>query len=246
MRAKKQVTQVKPTIGLYSDSGVAPNSFFQLQKILNPSYTIVKLKAPDLILQKWPATMKALIMPGGADVPYHQKLQGQGCANIRTFVEAGGVYVGICAGSYFAANEIHFTCADGSIIAGKRDLGFFKGRVIGPTFGPYIKENHVSAKLVEVVLNDKTIQAYFNGGGVFEEARVEDVLGVYKKNNQPMAVQCKVGQGYALLCAVHPEYDAEFLASIKGYEICAQINNTSCNEIRDWFLRMLGQVVLNS
>jgi biotin--protein ligase len=245
MRAKKQITQVKPTIGLYSDSGVAPHSFFQLQKILSPYYTIIKLKAADIILQKWPATMKALIMPGGADVPYHQKLQGRGCDNVCNFVKAGGAYVGICAGSYFAAEEIHFTCADGSIIAGKRDLGFFKGRVVGPAFGVYIEEGHVSAQLVEVVLEGHTMRAYFNGGGFFEGGQENEILGIYKETNQLMMVQCKVGQGAALLCAVHPEYDGEFLASIKGYEVCGQVNDGAGNEIRDWFLKRLEQVVLN-
>ena len=246
MRVKKQVIQAKPMIGLYSDSGVAPNSFFQLQKILSPYYTIIKLKASDIIFQKWPATMKALIMPGGADVPYHQKLQGMGCDNIRNFVKSGGVYIGICAGSYFAANEIHFICADGSIIAGKRDLGFFKGRVRGPAFGTYIESSHVSAQLIDVVLDGNTTQAYFNGGGIFEGAQKDEILGVYQETNQPMAVQCKVGKGSALLCAVHPEYDQEFLTSIKGDEFFEQVNDGSCNQTRDWFLKMLDQVVLNS
>ena len=249
MRAKKQVIQIKPTIGLYGDLGVAPNSFFQLQKILSPYYTVVKLKAPDIILQKWPDTMKAIIIPGGADVPYHQKLQGKGCANIRAFVETGGIYVGICAGSYFAASEIYFTCADGSIIAGKRDLGFFKGRVIGPAFGVYIEQGHASAKLIPITLKDKLAIAYFNGGGVFEGAKESEILGVYQETNKPMAVHCKVGQGSALLWAVHPEYDTEFLTSlvaskIKGYEAIERMNYSACNEVRNWFLRILASLTL--
>lgn len=249
MRAKKQVTQVKTTIGLYSDSGVAPYSFFQLQKILNPYYTIIKLKASDIISQKWPAAMKALIMPGGADVPYHQKLQGRGCDNICNFVKAGGAYVGICAGSYFAAEEIHFTCADGSIIAGKRDLGFFKGRVVGPAFGVYREEGHVSAQLVEAVLEGDTMRAYFNGGGFFEGAKSNEILAVYKETNQPMAVHCKVGQGSALLCAVHPEYDEEFFKKIvhsktKGYECIESMMQSGIDDqIKNWFLEKLSEIV---
>ncbi len=231
---------------MYRDTGVAPSSFFQLKKILSSQYTVIKLKASDIIQQNWPVDMKALFMPGGADVPYHQKLQGRGCSNIRAFVEAGGVYVGVCAGSYFAAEEIYFTCGNGSLIQGPRELGFFKGRVVGPAFGNYVEHSHASAKLIPVVLSGRPVLVYFNGGGVFEGAQESEVLGVYQETNLPVAIKCNVGKGYALLCAVHPEYDAEFLASIKGYEAFNQGDYSACDEARDWFLRTLSQVVLKS
>ena len=243
MKTKKQEIESKLIVGLYGDTGVAPNSFFLLQKLLSPYYTVMKLKAPDIIFQKWPVDMKVLVIPGGADVSYHQKLQGEGCANIRTFVEEGGIYVGVCAGSYFAADEIYFTYGNGNIIQGARELGFFKGRVVGPAFGDYVEGTHASAKLVPVILRGKSALAYFNGGGVFEGAQESEVLGIYQGTKLPMAVKCNVGKGYALLCAVHPEYDAEFLASIEAFGL---VDYSACNEVRDWFLRMLSQVVLNS
>ncbi len=252
MNAKKYTIQAKPIVGLYSDIGVAPNSFFQLQKLLSPYYTVVKLKAPDIIQQNWPEAMKALVMPGGADIPYHQKLQGKGCTNIRAFVETGGVYVGVCAGSYFAADEVYFTYADGKIIQGTRELRFFKGCVVGPAFGNYVEETHASAKLVPVVLEGNTVQAYFNGGGVFEGGQNNEILGVYQETNLPMAVRCKIGKGYALLCAVHPEYDMEFLVSVvaskaKGYEVLEMMLQTGPSiQVKHWFLKMLGELVLEN
>ncbi len=251
---KKQVIDQKCTIGLYGDAGVSPNSFFQLKKLLSPYYAIVKIKATDIISKNWPGNMRALVMPGGVDTLYHQKLQGIGCANIKAFVETGGAYVGICAGSYFAGQCGYFTYADGKIINEGRDLGFFKGRVIGPAFGTYIEEGHISARLVSITLGGgSTYQAYFNGGGFFENAKEDEILGVYQETDQPMAIQCKIGKGHAFLCAIHPEYDQEFLMKeiclkVKGEKGLEQIvrEGGPCMQVKVWFLKKLEAVVSNA
>lgn len=244
----------KSIIGIYADTGVAPNSFLQLKKLLSGFYTIVKLKAGDIISQDWPQEMKAIVIPGGADMPYHLKLQGQGCANIRQFVENGGVYIGLCAGSYFAAQEIHFTCKDGTIIHQPRELNFYKGRAVGPAFGIYLEDGQASAQLVPVKIDNNTYHAYFNGGGYFEGYNLVNskdikILAYYHKTNQPMALKCKVEKGCVLLCAVHPEYDNEFIESavarkVKGYEALLPMLDIGISpEVKLWFLRIMSDVI---
>lgn len=51
------------------------------------------------------AGFQALIMPGGVASKQAEKLQDDGRQKIRSFVENGGGYVGICAGSYLASND---------------------------------------------------------------------------------------------------------------------------------------------
>lgn len=243
---------LKPTIGLYSDQGAVKSSVVQLKKMLAADYTIVLLKAVDLVQQNWPASMRALVMPGGADIPYCQKLRGRGCENIRAFVTAGGVYIGVCAGSYFAGTALHFTCADGTIISGLRELEFFKGRVVGPLFGPYLEGTHASAKLVPIILAGQTDSVYLNGGGIFEGAHANEVLGRYQANQQAMAVRCKVGLGWALLYAVHPEYDQRFLATqvaakVAGYASLEPMLQAGCGEVvRREFLAQLRHSLQNN
>ena len=141
------------------------------------------------------------------------------------------------------------------MIQDNRNLAFFDGRCIGPTFGPYIEEGHLSARLVPIVINNKILKAYYNGGGYFEDAQDSDdvsVLGRYHENNQPMALHCKVGKGYAFLCAVHPEYDQARIkkiltSKVAGYQILEQIMQDGISpQINDWFLKHLGNFTKNN
>ncbi len=240
------ILQSKPIIGLYADWGVALNSLWQLKRILSPYYVMVTLKAGDIIKKNWPPQMRIFIMPGGADVPYYRKLRGQGCARIRAFVESGGIYVGICAGSYFAATNIYFTCANGRVIKETRELKLFTGCIWGPVFGPYLNKGHTSAKLVPVMVAGQAYQAYFNGGGVLEGGARSDIIGLYQETNQPMALQCKVGLGQAILCAVHPEYDATFLRNLAARNNLSRLTPVAADfdkGIKAWFLSTLRQMI---
>jgi len=49
---------------------------------------------------------RVIIVPGGWAGGYNQYMLAAGYQNIRTFVNNGGGYFGICAGSYFASNAI--------------------------------------------------------------------------------------------------------------------------------------------
>ena len=48
---------------------------------------------------------KVLLVPGGSGSKQAEKLAEEGRGKIRAFVENGGGYVGICAGSYLASND---------------------------------------------------------------------------------------------------------------------------------------------
>lgn len=50
-------------------------------------------------------SFEVLVMPGGSGSKQAEMLQTSGCAAIRDFVDAGGGYVGICAGSYLASAQ---------------------------------------------------------------------------------------------------------------------------------------------
>lgn len=54
-----------------------------------------------------PLVFRALLVPGGYLAPRVARITPEGNQNVRSFVEAGGGYVGFCAGAHQAAKESH-------------------------------------------------------------------------------------------------------------------------------------------
>lgn len=94
-----------------------------------------ELRAPG-----WEAGTHALVMPGGRDLPYCAELHGAPCARIRAFVGAGGAYLGLCAGAYFASARVDFGAGTELRVAGPRELAFFAGVAAGPVYGGFAYE----------------------------------------------------------------------------------------------------------
>ena len=150
-----------------------------------------------------------LIMPGGADLFYCEKLNGNGNRKIREFVESGGTYIGICAGAYYGAARLDWDKGD---IAGVRELAFYQGMAIGPIYD-FIEDGDITQSWRKTVTlewaDGTTTPAHYQGGPVFYPdagckaaviARYADLPGA------PAAiVRCRVGKGVALLCSPHLE-----------------------------------------
>lgn len=51
------------------------------------------------------ADFDVIIMPGGSGSAQSRRLGPEGCREIQSFVDAGGGYVGICAGAYLASSQ---------------------------------------------------------------------------------------------------------------------------------------------
>ena len=154
-----------------------------------------------------------LVMPGGADLPYCKKLNGEGNRKIRHFIEQGGAYLGICAGAYYGCAELDFIGLDYSV-KGKRELALFDGIAKGslPKFtnGQLYDEGIKSKAMVEITLaqgGKKTF--YYHGGCCFEPATnaVYRPLAYYPDGSLAM-IEGDLGQGYYLLSGVHFELQA--------------------------------------
>ena len=68
-----------------------------------------------------------LAIGGGYDLGYIRALKTDGLHNIKTYVERGGSYLGICAGAYLVCRRIEFDKGGKLEICQPRDLGFFPG-----------------------------------------------------------------------------------------------------------------------
>ena len=110
-----------------------------------------------------------LVMPGGADRPYCEDLNGEGTANIRAFALRRS-FLAWCAGGYFAARRIEFHKGLDDEVVSPRELGLFPGTAVGSQieFGvPYNNRiTSVSTPTVELACG-RRLAMYYHGGAAF-------------------------------------------------------------------------------
>ncbi|WP_078236293.1 BPL-N domain-containing protein [Haemophilus paracuniculus] len=170
------------------------------------------------------ANASGLIIPGGADLPYCEKLNGEGNRQIHHFVEQGGFYLGICAGAYYACQTVEFQGADYQV-QGERELGFFEGIAKGSlpqlTGGHYYSENVQSKTMVKLDFvdfpPDPTACYYYHGGSTFlksPQAVRSSQIFAYFADGSPAIVGGQFGKGRYLLSSVHFELDPQCYAEL--------------------------------
>ena len=209
---------------VYSDKGVSPyylRHTVRWLKQVSESFgmEVCRVNGQFLIHEPfWEETTQLLVVPGGADVPYHDVLHGLGTARIDSYVKEGGRYLGICAGAYFGCAQFSFLEPNGSLFVAKRDLGFFPGAASGPAYESafsYTSSSGVMA--VPLVFADFPGRSFslFNGGCYFEcaerfpeiriEARYENLPG------KPAAIVSRcLDKGLVVLSGPHIEYLPDF------------------------------------
>lgn len=215
---------------VYNGPGTTPGSVKHttetLKDFLEPFYVVSTVSAKALQIEPWTSKAAAVVFPGGADIPYVRE-----CKNIiqklKDFVrKEGGLFVGFCAGGYFASGRVEFAKGDPDLeVAGNRDLKFFPGIARGPAFGGFQYNSEVGARAAKLRLEDGSeFTSYYNGGSLFVDADEYDeveVLARYvetpdppywdtsskTKSAGPAAVLlCSVGKGKALLTGPHLEF----------------------------------------
>lgn len=191
-----------------------------LRSSLGRSYEIKSIDASTLNGAPWETNCALLVMPGGRDTPYTQDITAMAINRIRKWIrEAGGSYLGICAGAYFACEKIEFDRGGPLEIVGPRDLGVFPGTAIGPIGAPFVYDSHQGATAERIIRSDngEAFRVYSNGGCHFEagpEAK-PDILAAYG-DGRPALVSVQVGKGRVVLIGNHPEFQASSLDTIKN------------------------------
>lgn len=205
---------VKP-VAIYADAGTSEVGIASLKKRVKQYFKQEShlLFANDIIAGKLP-NYSALIVPGGADLPYCRKLNGQGNQAIRQFVIQGGYYLGICAGAYYACQEIDFIGAE-YVVKGARELGFFDGLAQGClpqwTNGRRFDESVHSKNAVTLhfATEKKQAQFYYHGGPAFYPSSTAQYRPIATYLDGQLAIVAgSVGKGGYLLSGVHFELEA--------------------------------------
>lgn len=199
-----------------------------------PDADIGFVDAFDVVHGALDISVDIFVMPGGADLWYLEKLEGAGNDAIRAYVEAGGVYFGICAGAYYACQALQWAIDDPDMaINGARPLGFIPATAVGPILsfveGQSLRKGCWQA-VVKLDLAHKaglsdawqalpaSTSILYWAGPVFTglpDAGHITVLGRYADlpDKPPAIVSVKVGEGLCVAAAPHPEVTAEGFAN---------------------------------
>lgn len=161
----------------------------------------------------------AFFIPGGAGTPFRHKLEYLGNDKIRSYVENGGIYYGICAGAYYACRQTVFEADIPELkIIQQCGLNLVDGNAVGTLhkelhISPYAK-SAAAAAAVELIWADtgEKHTAHYHGGPYFQVETEENcrVLAYYDLNPPlPAIISKKFGRGTAVLSGVHYEDDGK-------------------------------------
>lgn len=141
----------------------------------------------------------------------------------------GGSYLGFCAGGYYGTSRCEFEVDDKMMaVVGDRELGFYPGTCRGLAFAGFVYHSEAGARAADLKIHaDKfqdtktnmpdTFKSYYNGGGVFVDAkklesRGVEILASYTEDlhvdageGSAAVVYRKVGEGRVVLTGPHPE-----------------------------------------
>jgi hypothetical protein len=104
--AEEPATAAPIRVAIYDDAGGSSTGPTNCERCLpqGKGFVTKRLQAAD-IRDGALADFDVLIQPGGSGSKQAKALESQGRENIRKFVDQGGGYVGICAGSYLASAD---------------------------------------------------------------------------------------------------------------------------------------------
>lgn len=219
----------KLNVLVYNGSGVSASSrdhaLYALRSFLSHRYDVQLVSPKSLRLEPWTESCALLVFPGGRDIPYQFDLEGKANRRIRDWVEAGGRYLGFCAGAYYASKTVQFEMGTPMEVVGDRELCFFPGICRGTAFPGFQYETEAGAREVRLELDraawrdhwsqsPEEVEVWYNGGGVFvmndkAAAAGVQVLATYSQlEGHPVAgvLTRPGGRGKAVLWSAHPEH----------------------------------------
>lgn len=143
---------------VYSGKGTTAESvkhaIESLRLHLSPHYAVVSVSETALLNDPWMSKTAVLVIPGGADLPYCDVLNGRGNDRIRQFVRNGGKFIGFCAGGYYAASRCEFEVGDPAMeVSGSRELRFFPGIARGCVYRGFVYESHQGCRAARLAVD---------------------------------------------------------------------------------------------
>ena len=198
---------------VYHDQGSGEFSRAALIDALSARFRVRRIYAREIVASDaWHAQTALLAFPGGADLPYCRALNGAGNGSIRRYIEAGGRFLGVCAGAYYVSRRIAFEAEAPGAITGERELALFEGTARGSLHDlaePYSLAHLRCAALAPVrasATRERLHALYWGGPEFIPDAGASFTpLLEYESPARLAALRTEIGRGRVVLTGVHAE-----------------------------------------
>ncbi len=219
----------KGTIGLYDAEGVGGSGCENVERAVDETTLGHRLLpvCPEDIREGGLRGMAAVLFPGGSGGGIAKALQPEGVVAVRSFVEGGGGYVGICAGAYFAGAGLGSYAAlmpwkhtqpwtkgsatldvtlteDGKRILGPEFAGFRTRYNNGPVYPDVLAQSRKAGAASKPIVLANFASPSKDKKGVVHE----DMVGT------PAIAADTFGKGRVLVISPHPESHQELNALV--------------------------------
>lgn len=206
------------TIFLYDGRGTWEAGVENLKAFLQEEGLSYTTKGPEDLREGDLSSEKPslLIIPGGESWVYLEELKELGAENIRKFVNAGGGYLGICAGAFYATSHREGGAANGPYGIGLLNGTAYDGTSLeapGYIEGVMVFNWELGNPLVQGL--GKTVKMLLYGGPAFrysdEEAKAKkiEVALRFAQSHDPAMIRFAYGKGKVFLSAPHFEIREE-------------------------------------
>ena len=201
-------------VALYAGGGADEDCITATRNLLEWAGCKVDLVEPNDILYGDLSHFGIICFPGGDMYRYGNDLRIAGTRRVRDFVTAGGGYLGICGGAYFAAERVYWR---GNRVP-TASLGLYEGVSRGPIADiiPYpeygmCKVNLSAARHPITASQPDTMWVLYYWGPVLipDDPTTPTVIGRYDATGDPAMLAIEYGQGRVFLVGGHPEFEED-------------------------------------
>jgi len=201
-------------VALYSGPGTAEECVKATENMFRWIGCKVTMLGADSINDKSLRGYDILCIPGGNMYQYAQDISSSGKEKIRNYIRAGGSYIGICGGAYFASEKVIW---QGSQLP-MESLSLFSGTAEGvideivpyPDYGMCRVDIVDSLHPVTRSEPDSIWILYYWGPALTPDLGCDaTILADYEKVNLPAMLAFEYGDGRVFLVGVHPEFEED-------------------------------------
>jgi glutamine amidotransferase-like uncharacterized protein len=180
-----------PAILLFKGIGTSPNDVAAFERLLNDAglgYATADSRQLDAMSGSQLGSHRLLIVPGGNFEQIGRGVAPATSVAVRSAVEAGLNYLGVCAGAFFAGDSPY----NGLNLTQGVRFGFYSLESRG------VRKAAVSIARAE----SRTLDHYWEDGP--QLAGWGEVVAKYP-DGAPAVVQGRAGKGWVVLSGIHPE-----------------------------------------